>query len=448
MLANFLVSASLHNIVKQSLLGQAMRPQPTLTVLLILLLLAAPLSGCLGGDDDECTDGPVILQFVEVVPDPDAITVANVRFADLDGDGVEEIFATHPMLGEITRVDCSSGTCVEERISEGLTAPVRTHVADLDGDGVNEIIVADIGILPPADELVGRVVVLTPDFEGGYTSEVILEGVGRLTCAEAADLDGDGDLDLAVCIFGNEEGSVVWLEQLDNGSWRSHQLDHRPGAIHAFPFDADGDGDMDIAVSLSQLSEEILIFRNDGLGNFMKQVLFSSSDTWFGMSGISISDLDQDGDLDILYTNGDTLDMDAPDGYQPHEQHGAAWLENDGGGGFTNHELVRIWGAYANAPFDYDSDGDLDILVGTFQLDMVMPNTEHIDMVLLINDGNQNFTRQDIPDGMRYMLTMDVGDYDGDGKDDLVGGSHRLGFEGNAHRMVELSWGYDEALCT
>jgi len=435
------------NIVKQPPLAQIMRPPAILTVLIVLLLFSTPLSGCLGDDDGDCLDGPVILEFMEVVSDPDAITVANIRFADLDGDGAEEIFATHPMLGEISRVDCSSGTCVEERISEGLNAPIRTHVADLNGDGTNEIIVSDIGILPPSDELVGRVVVLTPDFEGGYSSEVILDGVGRLTCAEAADLDGDGDLDLAVCIFGNEVGSVVWLEQLDNGSWESHQLDYRPGAIHAFPFDADGDGDMDIAVSLSQLSEEILIFRNDGAGNFIKQVLVSSENTWYGMSGIAISDIDQDGDFDILYTNGDTLDMDTPEGYDPHEMHGAAWLENDGAGGFTEHELTRIWGAYANAPFDYDSDGDLDIVVGTFQLDMVMPNSEHLDMVLLINDGNQNFTRQDIPDGMRYMLTMDVGDYDGDGKDDLVGGSHRLGFGGNAHRMVELSWGVDGKAC-
>ena len=95
-----------------------MRPTAFISVLIILLLFSAPLSGCLGGDDGDCSDGPVILQFVEVVSDPDAITVANIRFADLDGDGVEEIFATHPMLGEISRVDCSSGTCVEERISE------------------------------------------------------------------------------------------------------------------------------------------------------------------------------------------------------------------------------------------------------------------------------------------------------------------------------------------
>ena len=36
------------------------------TILLVLLLLAAPLAGCLGGDGGECSDRPVLLEFVEV----------------------------------------------------------------------------------------------------------------------------------------------------------------------------------------------------------------------------------------------------------------------------------------------------------------------------------------------------------------------------------------------
>ena len=37
-----------------------------------------------------------------------------------------------------------------------------------------------------------------------------------MTCAEAADLDGDGDLDIAVCVFGHNTGQVMWVEQKED----------------------------------------------------------------------------------------------------------------------------------------------------------------------------------------------------------------------------------------
>ena len=69
---------------------------------------------------------------------------------------------------------------------------------------------------------------------------VLLKGVGRVACAEAADLDGDGDLDVVVCVFGHLDGKTLWLEQTGNLEFVEHVLDDRPGTIHAFPIDADG----------------------------------------------------------------------------------------------------------------------------------------------------------------------------------------------------------------
>ncbi|MBM3933421.1 MAG: VCBS repeat-containing protein [SAR202 cluster bacterium] len=114
----------------------------------------------------------------------------------------------------------------------------------------------------------------------------LLENVGRVACAEAADFDRDGDLDIAVCVFGNNEGKVVWLEQKPGMAFEEHVIDPRPGAIHAFPFDADRDGDADIAVSLSQDFAEVLLYRNNGAGVFAIEVLFKAAIKQYGMSGI------------------------------------------------------------------------------------------------------------------------------------------------------------------
>ncbi|PXF20466.1 MAG: hypothetical protein CXX72_04835 [Methanobacteriota archaeon] len=282
-------------------------------LLLVLVLLSSSLAGCFDNDPPAECDG-VDEGFVvrELIPDPDEMTTANVRMGDLDGDGRLDILSTQPLDGWVSWTRCDADGCTEERLSEGLTAPVRAQVVDLDQDGSNDLLVADIGILPPSDDLAGRVVLLRRDAEGNFSSETLHSGIGRVACAEAADLDGDGDLDIVVCEFGNLNGSVLWLEQEDNGSFSPHEIDARPGAIHAFPFDADGDGDLDLAVSLSQLSEEVNLYRNDGEGNFTLETLVKSDNTWFGMSGLEVSDLDGDGDDDITLTGTEMMTSSTP----------------------------------------------------------------------------------------------------------------------------------------
>ncbi len=406
--------------------------------LVLLMFFITILSGCVSPPKDiPCIEG---LTTNEYLTDPDDATVANINLADLDGDGVDEIFATRPLDGFFTRWICDEDGCIEEIFTENLTAPVRTHIVDLDGDNLTDIIVSDIGILPPADDLVGKVVMFKGMGNGEFEPLTIIDGIGRTVSAESGDFDSDGDLDLVVCEFGNFDGSVFWLEALGNNTWIRHNIDERSGAIHAYPVDIDNDGDLDITVSLSQVYEEVNIYRNNGEGIFSKNSLVNLDDTYFGMSGIEIVDLDLDGDYDIIYSNGDTLDMDFPIESDPNEYHGVAWLENDGSGYFTKHELTRVWGAFIGHPVDIDSDGDIDIVIGTFQIPEMFPDATRTDLVVLENNGNQQFTRHNITNLLRYIITFDSGDIDGDGDVELIGGSHRISFEGPSHRGIEFRW--------
>ena len=407
-------------------------------IILTVLLVSAFFSGCVGPQEEiPCEEG---LAAIEFQSDPDGVTVANIRLADLDGDGSDEIISTQPLDGIITIADCNQDGCNEKILDQGYTAPVRTHVVDLDADGLMDIVVADIGILPPADELVGKVVLLKGLEDGNFEPIILIEEIGRTVCAESGDFDMDGDLDLVVCEFGNFQGSVFWLEQGENNTWIRHNFDERPGAIHAFPFDIEGDGDLDIAVSLSQVSEEINIYRNNGQGNFTKHSLINEDSAYYGMSGLEVIDLDQDGDQDIIYSNGDTLDGDLPGHILPHDYHGVNWLENKGDGEFTRHHLTNVWGAFTSHAVDLDDDGDLDIIVGTLQIPDLFPDEDRIDVVILENKGNQQFIRHDSTQIYRYLLTFDSGDIDGDGDIELIGGSHRISWPGPSHRGIEFQW--------
>ena len=306
------------------------------------------------------------------------------------------------------------GTAVSEsyNLSENSSfAPVRVSMSALGANGTNVWIISDIGILYPSNEKKGRVLLyhhLTQE------STTVIDGIGRTVCAEPGDFDGDGDVDLTLCEFGHDEGTVSWLENEDDSdNWTQHILDPRPGSIHAMPVDVDGDDDLDIVAILSQTVEEVMLYRNDGTGNFTSESLYDSNLTYYGMSGLSFTDLDKDGDNDIIFTNGDTMDFDIPEGVDPNQLHGVAWLENDGQGEFSHHDITRNWGAYDTAITDIDSDGDLDLVLICFQVDGLFGPETNRTQIVLLEQHESTWLRHDIAtDGPHRILTISSVDHD------------------------------------
>jgi hypothetical protein len=81
-------------------------------------------------------------------------------------------------------------------------------------------------------------------------------------------------------------------------------------------------------------------------------MIWGSTNPDFGSSWISVVDLDRDGDLDILYSNGDAFDY-APANSRPW--HGVQWLENKGTLQFEFHRIADLPGA--SSPQAADIDG-------------------------------------------------------------------------------------------
>jgi len=370
--------------------------------------------------------------------DPDTsvpLRTANVRAVDVDGS--LDYLVSEPTAGRVVWLRNCDVECDPVTLSDGLTAPVRANPVDMDADGDVDLLVADVGELAQTDDPVGRVILLVRVGEDSFRPRVLLDDVGRVTCAETADLDADGDLDIVACIFGNRAGALVWLEQ-DNGQFVRHDLRAEPGAIHAFPFDADGDGALDIAAVFSQNLEEVTLFRGDGMGSFAEETLFTAPTHNYGLSGIQLADIDEDDDTDILVTNGDYFDAVPTDYAELSELHGLAWLENDGSGRFAWHDILRTLGAYSVRAIDVDGDVDLDLLLSTLRKEDIVPldDSDTPGLWWLENDGEEHFSPHPIADAPPHIVTLDT--LPDSEPPAFVAGSYPLGNVAPEHRRLEL----------
>jgi hypothetical protein len=224
--------------------------------------------------------------------------------------------------------------------------PAHAEVTDLDGDGTLDIIVADLGSFSPTDRRCGSVVWLRGKSDGTFQPITLLKDVGRVADVRAADFCGNGKLDLVVGVFGlHAVGEILLLENRttdwDKPQFAPSVIDNRHGTIHAPVADLNGDGRPDFVALIAQEHEMVVAFLNDG-GKFTKKTLYRAPHPAWGSSGIQLVDMNGDGKLDVLYTNGDILDE--PYLWKPY--HGIQWLENKGGLEFEYHRIADMYGVH------------------------------------------------------------------------------------------------------
>lgn len=237
-----------------------------------------------------------------------------------------------------------------------------------------------------------------------------------------ADVTGDG-LDDVYFGGAQDQAGELWVQQA-NGTFQSKpspifkQLAKAEDIAAQF-FDADNDGDEDLYISSGgnefeegQLFSYDRLYLNDGQGNFR----FSPPALpQIGSQGktIAISDVDNDGDLDVFV--GSNI-VSGAYGISPQQY----LLINNGRGLFKNEIDTRIPGEMgminASQWIDYDGDGDEDLLVAG----------EWTPIQLFDNDGKGNFTLKEVDafsesDGWWYSLK--VADINGDGLQDFIAGN-------------------------
>jgi hypothetical protein len=381
-------------------------------------------------DAPESRESPLPFR-VERVDLPPDLQGAAVSFLGVEQTGAGQGSATRLLLcdmlnGAVRQFGWERGQAISLPLAQ-LQNPDHIVACDFDRDGLQDYLVAELGALMPTDELNGAVVLLRATGQPeGWELIRLHTGIGRVADAQMADLDADGDNDVVVAEFGFEKaGSLFWLETVSIENGRPvvvrHEIDPRHGAIHVPVTDIDADGDLDVIALISQEHETIVAFLNDGHGRFEKRTLFDAGTPSFGSSGMELADMDQDGDIDLLFTNGDTLDT-----FQLKPFHAVNWLENRGDGQFQKHKIETLPGAVRAVAVDLDEDGLKDIVAVAFcppmLRHMVRPNRLDT-LVWLRQTAPGQFERHALPlETPTGSMAVAAGDFDSDGDVDLAVG--------------------------
>jgi subtilisin-like proprotein convertase family protein len=207
------------------------------------------------------------------------------------------------------------------------------------------------------------------------------------------DVDGDGDLDLAV---GNLSDVNQLYRNDGNGNFTAPPENTGSNSTTRSVAwgDADGDGDLDLAVGNSTQANQL--YRNDGSGGFTSEDIGPNKSTY----SLAWGDVDGDGDLDLAVGNWNNQIN------QLYRNDGSGGLTSEGIGAENVPTSSVAWG-------DADGDGDLDLAVGN----AVEVNQLHR------NDGIVGLTVENIGAEQQSTYSVAWGDADGDGDLDLAVGN-------------------------
>jgi FG-GAP-like repeat len=362
--------------------------------------------------------------FLDAIPHPPAISC--VKFVRLTPDGPLQLLISDMRHG-VVALWTPSRPDEQAQVIARIPHPCRTTVVDLDGDGILDILVANLGIFEPGETDQGSVVWLRGLGQGEYEPHTLISGLGRVVEVQAADFDGDGDLDLVVAVFGNfHTGMILYLENLTE-DWSEPDfeptvIDSHTGTSDVPIVDINNDGRPDFIALQSQQHERIVAFINVGKGRFRSELIYAAPHPRWGSTGIKLVDVDGDGRIDVLYNHGDSVQVPPI----PRPYHGVSWLQNQGTFPFKYHRIAHLPGAHTCQPADLQGDGRVSIVSSVFipAFNPKWPNANWLESIVWFEQTSPGqFQRYVIETANPFHPCMDAADYDGDGDIDIAIGN-------------------------
>ncbi len=300
--------------------------------------------------------------------------------------------------GELTLAKVLLTPAVKHTVGTEFMNVVSAYAADVNGDGYMDVLGAS-----GADATIAWWE--NEDGTGtSWTEHIVDDTFGGAYCVYAEDVNGDGFMDvLGVCRYDDE---ITWWENVDGSgtSWIEHLISdefYYPLCISAA--DVNGDGYMDILSAVMEDDEMTWWENTDGTGtNLIEHTIDGEYD---GAHSISASDIDNDGDLDVV--GAARVDDEV------------TWWENVNGDGtsWTRHKVDYFNDAFSAIAVDVNGDGYMDLAGVASQADEVAwwANENGTGLVWTKHVINSNF------DGANLVYAADL---DSDGDIDVVSAAY------------------------
>ncbi len=284
---------------------------------------------------------------------------------------------------------------------------------DLDFDGNRELLTL-VGEIFPNNEPSGQIILST----GQSQNFTYQDSLVRPVFTKVIDLNKDGLKDLLVSEYGHDIGSFSWYINEGDSIFTKKILLNQPGALQSHIHDFNGDGLEDIIVLMAQGQEGIFILYNKGNEDFETSKVLEFLPIW-GSSYLDLADFDNDGDMDLMVVNGDNADYSMI----TKSFHGVRIYLNEDGD-FREAFFHQMDGATTGLIHDFDEDGDQDIVVTAYFPDFENASYQSIHYLENQGSGDMEFEPFNVEGAQtgRWLVSEKM-DYDDDGDMDVLVGS-------------------------